>query len=154
MSDGQSNGASRTGFAQRYVRGLRSAARNNASAYGYSVTITATFGILSVVASPTTVPDIFAFAGGAVAAYALVDGVASGGFRRGPRDEEPIEVTALGSSVSFVSVGVALAVALVEAQLVGGGWSAWPLGAFLATVAYLLLLALEIGLAELVKRGS
>ena len=99
------------------------------------MTITATFGILSVVASPTTVPDIFAFAGGAVAAYALVDGVASGGFRRGPRDEEPIEVTALGSSVSFVSVGMALAVALVEAQLVGGGWSAWPLGAFLATVA-------------------
>jgi hypothetical protein len=50
--------------------------------------------------------------------------------------------------------GVALAVALVEARLVGGGWPAWPLGAFLATVAYLLLLALEIGLAELLKRGN
>jgi hypothetical protein len=45
-------------------------------------------------------------------------------------------------------------VALVEARLVGGGWPAWPLGAFLATVAYLLLLALEIGLAELLKRGN
>jgi threonine/homoserine/homoserine lactone efflux protein len=69
------------------------------------VTITATFGVLSVVASPTTVAEIFAFAGGAVLAYAIVDGVASGGFRHGPRDEEPVEVTALGSSVSFVSVG-------------------------------------------------
>jgi hypothetical protein len=152
MDDGRST-TPRPGFADNYVRGLRSAARNNASAYGYSVTITATFGILSVVTAVTTVPEIFAFAGGAVLAYALVDGVASGGFKHGPRDEEPSEVTALGSSISFVSVGAALLVALVEAQLVGG-WPVWPLGAFSATVAYLLLLALEIGLAELVKRGS
>jgi hypothetical protein len=149
MDDGES--IRRPGFADNYARGLRSAARNNASAYGYSVTITATFGIL--VTGTTTVLEIFAFAGGAVLAYALVDAVASGGFRHGPRDEEPSEVTALGSSVSFVSVGAALAVALVAAQLVGG-WAAWPLGAFSATVAYLLLLALEIGLAEIAKRGS
>jgi hypothetical protein len=137
MDDGESMRRSRPGFADNYVRGLRSAARNNASAYGYSVTITATFGILSVIAGTTTVLEIFAFAGGAVLAYALVDGVASGGFSHGPRDEEPSEVTALGSSVRFVSVGAALAIALVEAQLVGG-WAAWPLGAFSATVAYLL----------------
>src|SRR5215212_20012 len=149
MDDGES--IRRPGFADNYARGLRSAARNNASAYGYSVTITATFGIL--VTGTTTVLEIFAFAGGAVLAYALVDAVASGGFRHGPRDEEPSEVTALGSSVSFVSVGAALAIALVEAQLLGG-WPAWPLGAFSATVAYLLLLALEIGLAELAKCGS
>jgi hypothetical protein len=59
-----------------------------------------------------------------------------------------------GAFSSFVSGGVALSVALVEAQLVGGRWVAWPLGAFSATVAYLLLLALEIGMAELAKRGS
>ena len=53
------------GFADNYVRGLRSAVHNNASAYGYSVTITATFGILSVVAAATSVLEIFAFAGGA-----------------------------------------------------------------------------------------
>jgi len=153
MDDGESMSRPRPGFADNYVRGLRSAARNNASAYGYSVTITATFGILSVVTAVTTVLEIFAFAGGAVLAYALVDGVASGGFRHGPRDEEPSEVTALGSSVSFVSVGAAQTIVLVEAQLLGG-WPAWPLGAFSATVAYLLLLALEIGLAELAKRAS
>ena len=59
--------------------------RNNASAYDYSVTMTATFGILSLVTGTTTVLEIFAFAGGAVLAHALVDGVASGGFRHGPR---------------------------------------------------------------------
>ncbi len=140
-------------FAGKYVRGLRSAARNNASAYGYSVTITAAFGILSTVQSTTTVLDIFAFAGAAVLAYAIVDGVASGGFRYGPRDEEPTEVTALGSSISFVSVGTALLSAFGEARLVDG-WPAWPLGAFLATVVYLLLLALELGIADLAKRGA
>jgi threonine/homoserine/homoserine lactone efflux protein len=91
MDDGKST-TPRPGFADTYVRGLRSAARNNASAYGYSVTITATFGILSVVTAVTTVLEIFTFAGGAVLAYALIDGVASGGFRHGPRDEEPSEL--------------------------------------------------------------
>jgi hypothetical protein len=153
MDDGESMMRSRPGFADNYVRGHRSAARNNASAYGYSVTVTAAFGILSTVGSTATVPGIFAFAGGAVSAYAFVDGVASGGFRHGPRDEEPIEVTALGTSISFVSVGAALLAVFAEARLVDG-WFAWPLGAFLATVVYLSLLALEIGIADLAKRGA
>ncbi len=70
MDDGKST-TPRPGFVDNYVRGLRSAARNNASAYGYSVTIAATFGILSVVTSVTTVLEIFAFAGGAVASVPL-----------------------------------------------------------------------------------
>jgi hypothetical protein len=64
MDEGKSTTPRRPGFADTYVRGLRSAARNNASAYGYSVTITATFGILSVVTAVTTVLEIFTFAGG------------------------------------------------------------------------------------------
>jgi hypothetical protein len=61
-----------------YLRGLYTSARGNAAAYGYSVTITASFGILSAVVSTPRVVEIFAFAGGAVLAFALVEAFAPG----------------------------------------------------------------------------
>lgn len=141
----------RPGFFDNYLRGLHASARGNAAAYGYSVTITASFGLLSVATGTPIAPEIFAFAGGAVLAFALMEGVASGGFRHRLRDE-PSDIKALGGSISLLSVGAALTFAFVVGLFVGG-FSAWPLGSFLATLAYLLLFALEIGLAELI-RGS
>ena len=123
--------------------------RGNAAAYGYSVTITASFGILSAVVGTPRVVEIFAFAGGAVLAFALVEAFVSGGFRHGLSDE-PSEVRALGGSISVFSVGLSLTAALASGSLVGG-FAAWPLGSFLATLAYLLPFAFEIGLAELLR---
>ena len=139
----------RRGFSDNYLRGLHASARGNAAAYGYSVTITASFGILTVAAGSPHVGEIFAFAAGAVAAFALVEALASGGFRHGLSDE-PSDVKALGGSISVLSVGLALGAALAAGSFVGG-FAAWPLGSFLATLAYLLLFALEIGLAELAR---
>ncbi len=91
-------------------------------------------------------PQIFVFAAGAVAAFALVEAIASGGFRHRLSDE-PSGVRALGVSFSFPSVGLALAAALAAGSLTGG-LLAWPLGSFFATVVYLFVFALEMGLAE------
>jgi hypothetical protein len=130
-----------------YLRGLHTSARENVSAYGYSVTITASFGLLSATEGSPGVPAIFSFAGGAVLAVALVEAAASGGFRH-RLEEEPSRVRALGGSISFASVGLALAAVFLTGSLTGG-LLAWPLGAFLATLVFLLVFALEIGLAEL-----
>ena len=62
-----------------YVQGLSASVRNNSSAYGFSVSITASFGLLTSVAGTPTVPEIFAFAAAAVVAFALVEFVVSGG---------------------------------------------------------------------------
>lgn len=40
-------GSERRGFSDNYLRGLHASARGNAAAYGYSVTITASFGVLT-----------------------------------------------------------------------------------------------------------
>ncbi len=72
-------GAERPGFGDNYLRGLHASARGNAAAYGYSVTITASFGLLSVATGTPTAPEIFAFAGGAVLAFAAVGAWVSGG---------------------------------------------------------------------------
>jgi membrane protein YdbS with pleckstrin-like domain len=81
-----------------------------------------------------------------VIAFAAIQSAVSRGFHQDPA-EEPARVRALGSSISFFSVGSSLVVALVAGQL-EGGFATWPLGAFLATVVYLLVFALEIAVAE------
>lgn len=94
--------------------------------------------------------QILAFVVGAVLAVALVEFVASSGFRH-ELGEEPSSVLALGSSISVFSVGGALGLVLAADQLVGG-FTIWPLGSFLATVTYLFIYALEIAVADVVQR--
>ncbi len=91
-------------------------------------------------------PEIFAFAAGAVVAFALVEAVASGGFRHRLSDE-PSDVRALGVCFSFPSVDLALAAAFAAGSLTGG-LLAWSLGSFFATIVYVFVFALDMGLAE------
>ena len=78
-SKSNSNGREQRSTQRRYKRGLHASVRNNASAYGFSVTITASFGLLTSALGTPTALEIFAFAGGAVAAFALVEFVLSRG---------------------------------------------------------------------------
>lgn len=113
-------------FGKRFARGLRASACDNGSAYGYSVMITAAFGLLSATESTPGVLNVFAFAGGAIVAFGLVEALASGGFRHRLQDE-PSEVKALGSSLAFLSVGLALTVVLGAGRSVPSSlrWSTW-----------------------------
>jgi hypothetical protein len=136
---------------RRYRRGLHASVRNNASAYGFSVTITASFGLLTSALGTPTAPEIFAFAGGAVAAFALVEFALSLGYRRDLEDEPP-NVKDVGSSVSVLSVGLAMAGTFAVGRILGG-FAAWPVGSFAATAVYLLLFGVELGLIEHLSRG-
>lgn len=134
-------------FGLHYVHGSHTSARGNAPAYGYSVT--ASFGLLSALRGSPGVAKIFLFAAGAIAGFALVEAVVTGGFRHGLEDE-PSEVKALGGSISVLSVGGALLGTLLFGTLFGT--AAWPLGSFVATVLYLCFFALEISIAEWLRR--
>ena len=103
---------------RRYRRGLHASVRNNASAYGFSVTITASFGLLTSALGTPTATEIFAFAGGAVAAFALVEFALSLGYRRDLEDEPP-NVKDVGSSVSVLSVGLAMAGTFAVGRILG-----------------------------------
>ncbi len=138
------------GSSVRYLHGLHASVANNASAYGFSVTITASYGLLTTALGTPTAPEIFAFAGGAIVAFALVEGVVSRGFTQGLEDE-PGSVKELGSSVSVLSVGSAIACAYAVGRL-AGGFAAWPLGSFVATLAYLFLFGVELSLAHRIQR--
>ncbi len=130
--------------------GTRSALVNNLSAFGFSVMVTATFGVLSArLGSPGTV-EVFLFAAGAVAGVTFLDGISTKGFKRKMRGETS-DVVALGAGLGFVSVGTAIGLAALLAAIVDGG-SAWLLGSFLASCAYVLLNGVECRLRRSYRR--
>jgi hypothetical protein len=133
-----------------FARGLHGTLRNNVTAYAFSVMITTSAATL-VHYLGTPVPwELFLFAGGAVAAFVTVEAAVTAGFRRGLRGE-PSKVVTLGSAFAFASVGVGVGAAVLTG-LVLDSWLAWPLGAFLATAAYVLASGVEIGFAERAQR--
>jgi hypothetical protein len=105
------------GFFRLFERGVDTATRSNVTAYGYSVSITAAFALLQTSRSDTGTLEIFAFAGGAVVAFALVGALASGGFRE-ELEDQPSNVKALGGAFALLSVGLALATAFVVGILI------------------------------------
>jgi hypothetical protein len=135
------------GFGRLFERGVNAATGGNILAYGYSVTITAAFGILANIWGLPGVFHIFAFALGAILAFTAIVAVVSGGFQQALEDE-PISIKVLGSAFAFLSVGFALAVALVIGWLLPGGFVAWPVGAFLTTGAYVGSVGLEMAVAD------
>jgi hypothetical protein len=94
-----------SGFFRLFERGVDTATRNNVTAYGYSVSITAAFAILQTARTDTGVFEIFIFSAGAVVAFAVIAAVASGFFREELEDQSS-HVKSLAGALSFFSVGL------------------------------------------------
>jgi hypothetical protein len=133
-------------FSEHYVRGLGMSARNNALAYGYSITATASFGMLAHTDGPLSVLRIFAFVIGSGIAFAGVNALVTRGYRQRVEEEPPV-VVALSTSLSVVSISASVALALLLGWGLGG-WVAWLLVALLGTWLYLSISALEMALAR------
>ena len=130
----------------RVRRGLRRAVRSDATAFGYSVLITATFGAVSLQVGRTTVPRLFAFVVGATLGFALLEAVASRGFQVRIREERS-DVVLIGTALAPVSVSLGLGAALGVIALVGGTW-AWGLAPCAATGTYVLMAGAQMAVAR------
>jgi MFS family permease len=133
-------------FGEHYLRGLGMATRNNGLAYGYSITATASFGVLVRTDPGASVGRIFLFVLGSGVAYAIITALVTQGFTRRV-DREPPVVLALAMAFAVVSTSAGVGVAALVGSVIGG-WVAWLLGALLPTWAYLLVAALEIALSR------
>jgi MFS family permease len=141
--------ADSTSWLEHVVRGLGASTRHNALAYGYSLAITGSFAVLTYSAPPTRPLEIFLFALAGAASFTVANASTTRGFRKRVREEPPI-VRALGSSLGFLSVVGAIAFAWLLGWALGG-WGAWLLGGFAASSVYLLLSALELATARLLR---
>src|SRR3954449_4852324 len=139
-----------SGFFRIFERGVDTATRNNVTAYGYSISITAAFAILQTSRSDTGILEIFIFAAGGVVAFAIIAALASGFFRE-ELEDQPSNVKSLAGALSFFSVGLALGVAYLVGILLGG-LAAWPVSAFLTTLAYVTAVGIELAIAHRILR--
>ncbi|WP_432157583.1 hypothetical protein [Streptomyces sp. bgisy153] len=136
----------------RTAHGLRASLRNNGQAYGFSVVITAALGLLNTEAKVSGSAHFVYFALGAALAFSLLEAVASVGFRR-PLEQEPGTVTALGISLSLMSVGASATLAWGIAYFLGGV-AAWPVTALAVSVAYPLMAGVELAFAQRAQESS
>ena len=125
---------------KRYRTDLRGVVGSSATAYGYTLTVWSTGAVLSGAYGPPSPPQVFAFLLGAVVAFVVVGVLAFGGvtaeFGGGSDRVE------LWGGFHFLSVGLAVAAAWLVSAYVPS-LPGWPLGAFAATVTYLIVVGLE-----------
>ena len=130
-------------------RALATSAMGNSPAFGFSIMITASFGVLATELDRPHVADLFAFGIAAALAVAVIEGLVSRGFRRRVNSTTP-EVAMLGTALNVVSVAVGIAAALLVSQLMDGPLG-WGLGAFVAATLYVLVESSEILIAEYIQ---
>ncbi len=130
-----------------YAEGLRTAARQNSVAYGYSIMITASFGAIVSQEPRPRVWECFLFAAGAVLGFTLVLLVATRGFRQKSFDADRPEVLVVAALLNLASVASGVGAASLVAWLADGWW-VWLVGALGASLAYEVVNGLEYMAAE------
>lgn len=138
----------------RLVVGLGQAIGGNATAFGYSVTITASFGAVELVRGSPTFWDLLVFGLGSVVAFGGLEGLISKGFRN-PLPKGSDDVVLLGTSMAVISILLAIAAARGVAGLFTGT-PAWFCGALCGSLVFALVESLEFIVAEWIqeRRGE
>lgn len=137
---------------QAFGSGVRMSLRNNASAYGFSISITVAFGLVSTAHGQSAfVLQSCLFALGAALAFVLVELIASRNFRH-LSGSESSSVVMVGGVVDVVSIAAAVGTAAGLAQI--PGVFAWLLVAFGTTFVYLVVGGLDVLIARRALRRN
>ncbi len=133
-------------FTDRYASGLKASVHNNSIAYGFSVMITAALAVVSAGRDTPGIWEVLTFAGGAVLSFTVVEAFVYFALHQ-RLEEESTEIRLLGSIFSFLSIGLALGATWIVERFLSG-LIAWPVGGFVATSVFVLVLGLELSVAE------
>ena len=134
-----------------YARGVRTALRNNASAYGFSITVTVSYGLVSSAQNAITASKTISFGVGAAVGFVLFGAIFVAATSRGSLPESRQALTISGG-VDMLAVGAAIAAAYGLSQ-VPGFW-AWPLTGAGAVACYLLVSGLDVLIARALARRT
>lgn len=129
------------------AQGLNASVSGNAQAFGFSITVTVSFGVLNRLVGQPGLFDLFGFAMSAVLAFSLLNLVVVWRLRAAPGDGPSSRATLLGTATDFLAVGAGVACAVGAGRLLNGS-AAWLLGPFLAGVAYVLVQSVELAVGR------
>jgi hypothetical protein len=128
-----------------YLRALSSALRGTALPYGYTLSVWGAGAALISLQGTPGVGNVFMFIGGAMTGYGALKWIAG---------ERPSEVQPSLGTPHFLRAGAlqvtAITSAVGAASLVGmiDSGVAWPLAGLFATLLYILVTTVELGLLE------
>lgn len=148
MPEQQQDREERRGPLGHFIRSMGESTRHNSLAYGYSLALGGSFGVLNLENKTTPLSMVLFGIAGALP-FSILNPLVTRGYRTRVEREPPI-VLSLGSSFGFVSVAGAVGVALFFGWLLGG-LAAWAVGSFCASATYLLLSGVELVLARALR---
>lgn len=148
----------RVSWFQLYLHGLGVSVHDNAQAFGFSILITVTYGIVSGVSGKPSSLELTGFALSAVGALSLLNVLVAFLKKDEPDEVERSYVLLVATATDFLSVGAGLGAAFATANISHGtlhgafhNWLPWVLTPFLAGLSYALVQGLQIAVA---RRGA
>lgn len=124
-------------------RGLSASVTGNALAFGFSITVTVTYGVVNAAEGSPTRLELVGFAMAAVAAFSMLNLVVVALMRHTPHGGTPQRALLIGASTDFLAVAAAIGVA-IGVTLVVHGWPAWLMAPSLAALVYVIVQSVEL----------
>jgi hypothetical protein len=129
--------------------GMRTIVSASAAPYGYTITVWSSGAVLIHAHGTPTVGDVFLFLAGALLGFGFVGLLAQGPLSTaGAIDRRHDRV--LAGMLDWAAVGAAVGSVALLAQIHSG--VAWPLGAFSATVIFLVVSAIQLAVSAVGHR--
>lgn len=132
---------------RRLAQGLNASVHGNAQAFGFSITVTVSFGVVSVLHPAPGVWDLFLFAMAAVLAFSLLNVLVVLALHDADRSVPGERAVLVGTATDFLAVGAAVGAAVGIGHLVDGTL-AWILTPFVAGAVYVLVQSVELAIGR------
>jgi len=130
---------------RRQRRAFAATVSASAAPYGYTISIWSSGAMLVHFRGDPNVWQIFLFAGGAIAGYAILGAVAQAILKRArPLQSDPAKVEA--GMFDWVAVGISVGAAALIAEI--PSWVAWPLASGVVTLLYVAAVSVQLQLAS------
>lgn len=123
--------------------GFNVAVSGNARAFGFSITITATYGVVAAAQGNPSLPELFGFALAAVSSFSVLNLIVVALLLHERPPHETDRVILIATATDFLAVGSGLAGAVGIRYLLTG-WGTWVAAPFTAAVLYVLVQTLEL----------
>lgn len=131
----------------KLFKSLMVSLKENSSAYGFSISITGGYAILTQLSNRPSALSLFLGAGGASAAFIALDLLVLAVGVQLREDDDPPATKFIARVMTIVSVGTAMSGAYAAGYFLTGPW-AWLVGGFLTSFLFLLVDSLELALVN------
>lgn len=129
------------------VRGFNTSVTGNAQAFGFSITVTATFGAITAVHDNPSLYQLMGFALSAVAAFSLLNVAVALLVDIRRSRVEATRALLVATATDFLAVGAGVGTAIGISHVLSA-WPSWLVAPFAAGLLYVLVQSVELAVGQ------